>query len=89
MGVLKFGKPFKFNLLVKNDGNKSITVNKLSVGCTSCTKATMQNSHIGPTEEGVIDVEFTPGVVGRNRKSITVITDEGNLKMEFVADVQG
>lgn len=88
LGALKFGKPYKFNFIVKNEGGKGVNVTKLSVGCTSCTKAEMKNKYIGPAEEGIIDIEFTPGVLGKNRKSVTLVTDDGNLKMEFTADVE-
>jgi hypothetical protein len=88
LGVLKFGRPSKFNLIVKNSGNNPITVNKVSVGCTSCTKAKLSRNTIGAGEEALVEVEFTPGTLGQQRKSVTLSYDGGSLKMEFTANVE-
>lgn len=87
LGTLKFGKPYNFNFIVKNDSSNKVELKKLSVGCTSCTKATCPVTTIGPTEEAVINVVFTPGTMGKQRKSVVVKYDDTSLKMEFVADV--
>lgn len=88
LGRIKFGKPYSFKYILKNNGNKELKITKLSVGCTSCTKASTTTDRLGPTEETTINVVFTPGTVGRNRKNINVAYDDTSLKLEFIADVE-
>ena len=87
LGTLKFGKPYNFNFIVKNDSRDSVELKKLSVGCTSCTKATCPVTTVGPTEEAIINVVFTPGTMGKQRKSVVVQYNDTSLKMEFTANV--
>ena len=88
MGKLTFGKPYNFNVVVKNNGNDPITVSKISVGCTSCTKAKMVKNIIGASEEGIVEIEFTPGTLGAQRKSVTLNYEGGFFKTEFIANVE-
>lgn len=88
LGALKFGKPYNFNLIVKNTGDSPVTVNKISVGCTSCTKAKMAKNILGAGEEGIVEVEFTPGTLGTQRKSVTLSFDGDSYRMEFIANVE-
>lgn len=88
LGKLKFGKPYSFNFVVKNDGKEPATLSKISVGCTSCTKATCPTTIIPATQEATIDIVFTPGTLGKQRKSVVVHYNDTSLRMEFVADVE-
>lgn len=88
LGTLKFGKPHNFDIVVKNGGNNPVIINKISVGCTSCTKAKMSKSTIGASEEGMVHVEFTPGTMGQQRKSVTLSYEGGSFKIEFTANVE-
>lgn len=88
LGRIKFGKPYSFKYILKNNGTKEVKINTLTVGCTSCTKASAAANKLGPTEETTINVVFTPGTLGKNRKSINVAYDDSSLKLEFIADVE-
>lgn len=88
MGTIKFGLKHSFKLLVRNDSQKDMTLNRLTVGCTSCTKAATSKRHLSPSEIAVIDVEFTPGVLGPQKKSVTLSYDDTSLRLEFIADVK-
>ena len=88
LGTLKFGEPYSFRFLLKNNGDREVTVTKLTAGCSSCTKLSMPRMYIGPTEQGVVNVVFTPGTLGPQRKSITVTYDNQSLRLEFIADVK-
>lgn len=88
LGKIKFGKPHSFNMTFRNDSNKDVTVTKLVVGCSSCTKAQIRNTILHPSDIGVIETVFTPGTLGKQKKNVSVLTDNGTLKLEFTADVE-
>jgi hypothetical protein len=88
LGRLKFGKAEKFTIPIKNEGDSAVKIDKLILGCGSCTEASSPKTMLFPDEEVQINVKFTPGSVGNQKKYIQVRYD-GNqiLKLEFTAEV--
>ena len=85
---MKFGKPNGFSFIVKNDTITNLEINKLIVGCGSCTKASTSKVLLKPNEETTIDVVFTPGSTGPQKKHVTVNYDNNQaLRLEFTAEV--
>ena len=85
---IKYGKPVSFTYRVKNETGTPLEINKLIVGCGSCTKATTNKTNLAPDEEIDINVVFTPGSTGPQKKHVTVRYNEDMiLKLEFTADV--
>lgn len=94
LGSLKYGQEFPFTYTVKNIGTSEIRISKLSVGCTSCTKASTKDSILSPGQEGTIEVVFTPGSTGLATKHISVNYGMGDgampaLDLKFKANVHG
>lgn len=88
LGKLKFGKPYTFDFKLKNDSEKPILVDKVIVGCGSCTTATLSGNLIQPGTEATLRAIFTPGTTGKQSKYINVKYDSGAvLKLEFTAHV--
>lgn len=88
LGKLKYGKPSGFNFQIKNQSGREIKINKIVVGCGSCTKASTTKEILQPGEDGIINVTFTPGSTGNQTKHISVRYDESQvLKLEFTAEV--
>lgn len=87
LGKVKFGKPHSFTFCLENNGNQTITVDKLVVGCNSCTKASLKKTIIRPSESVLLDVVFTPGSLGDQKKFITVKWGGlvNDLKLAFTA----
>lgn len=87
LGDIKFGKTVKFSFDVKNCGQQPIEITKLWVGCSSCTKATTRKVRLADGECSTVDVEFTPGSLGPQNKSVQIQWN-GNqvLKLEFTAN---
>lgn len=88
LGRLKYGRPHGFLFQLRNQGSNPLEIRKVAVGCTSCTKATIKKTHLGPQEETEVSVVFTPGSTGPQTKSISVLYNaDSSLKLEFTADV--
>jgi hypothetical protein len=87
LGKVKFGKPHAFTFCVQNIGNGIIEITKIQVGCGSCTTAHVKNTHLRSGESTDINVVFTPGSTGEQKKFITVKWNNINdLKLSFTAD---
>lgn len=89
IGRVKFGQVHTFDFHVTNTGDKVIRIKKLQVGCSSCTVAKIKKPLIGPGETAVINVEFTPGTISKQRKHIDVLYDDTSLKLEFRGESYG
>jgi len=88
LGRLKYGRPTTFNFQVKNEGPRTLKIDKLTVGCGSCTKARILKTSIAPDEEVLIEATFTPGSIGPQTKHITIRYDNDQvLQLQFTADV--
>lgn len=88
LGKVKFGKPHSFTFCLENTSSQTITIDKIVVGCNSCTKASLKQKVVPPYQSVLMDVIFTPGSLGNQKKFITVkwgglIND---LKLAFTAE---
>lgn len=72
LGTLKFGVPHHFKYVITNNYTKDVIINRLVLGCKSCTVATIEKNTIKPGESTNINVVFTPGSTGINSKKISV-----------------
>lgn len=87
LGKLRKGIPFKFKYYLENEGNSDVRINKITVGCGSCTKASTSKIELKPGEVSTIDVTFTPGSIGPQLKYIYVKWNEDKqLKLDFTAE---
>jgi hypothetical protein len=88
LGDLKYGQPYSFKYSLKNASEQPITVNRVMVGCGSCTTANIHKLSISPGEETDLDVVFTPGSTGIQRKGITIqYNDTDSVVLNFTASV--
>lgn len=92
LGKLRYGKKYSFIYTLLNDGEKNISVEKLVIGCSSCTSARINNTLIEKGENGYLEVDFTPGSTGLQSKKITVIYreeggDQQSLPVSFIGVV--
>lgn len=88
LGKLRFGKDHKFKYILTNEFSKSLMINKLITGCSSCTKAYTNKTYLKPGESSDIIVTFTPGSKGQQVKTINVVYNNiENLLLKFTADV--
>jgi hypothetical protein len=88
LGDLKYGQPYSFKYSIKNTSQNPVTINRVMVGCGSCTTANIQKSLISPGEESDLDVVFTPGSTGLQQKGITIQYDDNNsITLKFTATV--
>ena len=88
LGEIRFGKSTSFKYSVTNEGSNPLEITKIVVGCGSCTKASTTKTKLLPGETSEIDVQFTPGSIGSQKKYITVKYDDIQvLSLQFTADV--
>ena len=87
LGNIPFGKPYNFYFTVKNTGLTPIQITKLWVGCSSCTKAKTDKDKLAEGECTKIDVVFTPGTLGPQKKNIQIQWNGSEvIKLEFTAE---
>ena len=87
LGKIKKGSPYSFQFILKNDGQSSVLIDRISVGCGSCTKASTSKVNVNPGETSSIDVVFTPGSTGTQQKFVNVQWNGDNLlQLTFTAD---
>lgn len=87
LGKLKYGLPHAFNYFLTNQSSEPITIDKIIVGCGSCTTAQMRKTNLAPGESTLIEAVYTPGSTGNQRKNIQVKYGNEVLKLEFTANV--
>ncbi len=87
LGNIPFGKAFPFSFTVTNTGKTPVEITKLWVGCSSCTKASTTKAKLAEGECTTINVVFTPGTIGPQKKNVQVQWN-GNqvVKLEFTAE---
>ena len=88
LGSLKFGVPHAFSYEISNPTANTITINKLVMGCNSCTKADIENHILPPGSTTKINVIFTPGSTGLQSKHIDVMYNGTSLSLKFTAKVE-
>lgn len=89
LGVLKYGKSENFNYVLKNESSEPLHIEKVIVGCGSCTTAKVYKTNINPGDTTILQASFTPGSTGKQTKYIQVrYNSDSILKLEFTADVE-
>jgi len=87
LGKVKKGKSYSFKFTLKNNSENTITIDRIAVGCGSCTKASTSKMKISPGDISDINVVFTPGSTGSQQKFVDVQWNKDNiLKLVFTAD---
>ena len=93
LGNLKFGVPKKFEVEITNDSSTMLTVTKLQPSCSACTSARMKQSILSPGQVGIVELTFTPGSTGINKKQVVIhYTENGHSAsgvIKFTAQVNG
>ncbi len=90
LGRIKFGTINKFSFILLNRGNKDVVIKKAIVSCSSCTQAVIKNRVVRPMSDSAINVTFTPGTIGKQKKHIDIIYDnDQNLRLDFIAESHG
>lgn len=87
LGKIKFGQPHSFTYEVTNTGDAPLEISKIVVGCNSCTKASTSKTKLKPEEASTINVTFTPGSIGSQKKFLVVKWNETQrLELSFIAE---
>ena len=87
LGKVKKGSPYSFQFALRNNGQNEVIIDRISVGCGFCTKASTSKVKLGPGDTSNIDVIFTPGSTGTQQKFVNVQWNRDNLlKLTFTAD---
>lgn len=73
LGSLKFGQPHSFTYTLTNDHTQEVHINKIVLGCASCTKASVDKWTVQPGETSILSVVFTPGSLGLQTKTIQIL----------------
>lgn len=94
LGNLKYGETYNFTYTIENTYSKDLSIERVYAGCAACTKVKVGKSNLSPGEKTSIDVSFIPGRVGRQTKSITIVSKTGSvlrpdLVLKFKSTVNG
>lgn len=87
LGKIKFGEPHSFTVELQNDTDKPIDIDRIAVGCSSCTKVHSDTWYVDIGEKIIIDVIFTPGALGIQTKKIYVFHNDGEIEIKFKSNV--
>ncbi len=91
LGTLKFGVPHNFTYTLTNTSDKVVNIDKVHVGCASCTTVSLNKTKASPGEDILINGVFTPGSTGINMKNVSIdyiINDIPlHLPLKFKANV--
>ena len=80
-GALNSGEIVSFTFVFKNEGTKTLLITDIDSGC-GCTQVNIQEKSIAPGKEGRIEVIYnSSGEVGRQLKTITLISNAEQAKM--------
>ena len=90
LGKLKYGQPYTFHYNIENPSSSTIKVDKLVMGCSSCTKAHMETDTLLPGQSTRVVATFTPGSTGIQSKHIDIIYNNklSTLSLKFTATVE-
>ncbi len=72
LGEVKMEKEYKFKYIVTNISQKAVQINKLTLSCGSCTKASTDKTLLAPNQSTVVSIVFTPNSTGINKKRISI-----------------
>lgn len=92
LNKLTLGKTYGFSYILENTSTSPILIKKIVRGCGSCTEAECKSPNVEPGKKTLIDVKFTPGSTGINKKTLQVIYTgedgvEQNLNLTFGGSV--
>lgn len=74
-GSLKAGEVVSFTFVFRNEGTKTLVIEKIESGC-KCTEVVIPNRSIEPGREGQIEVIYnSAGEVGRQLQTITIFSN--------------
>ncbi|HCY42174.1 MAG TPA: hypothetical protein DHV48_12605 [Prolixibacteraceae bacterium] len=74
-GSLKSGEVVSFTFVFRNEGTKTLVIDRVESGC-KCTEIVIPNKSIEPGKEGQIEVIYnSAGEVGRQLQTITVFSN--------------
>lgn len=86
LGSIKFGKIQQFSYSLTNEGTEEVNIRKVVVSCSSCTVATASKNKVKVGETIQINVTFTPGTVGLQKKYVEILYNrDEKIKLEFKA----
>jgi hypothetical protein len=99
LGKVRKDVPHKFKYTIRNNGPASATIKNITVGCGSCTQASMDKNVLEVEGTAEVHVIFTPTSTGNQLKGlnieyITYNPEIGNqpltynIALKFSAEVQ-
>lgn len=80
LGTIKYGVPQSFTYKVTNGYHEPVKIQKLIIGCTSCTKAQIDKWDLEREDTATISAVFTPGSTGLQNKKITLLYTVGDIE---------
>lgn len=95
LGAVKFGSTIKFQYEVTNKYPVDVVLDAITPGCASCTKVTVRDRNLKVGQSTFIDVAFTPGSTGVQKKTISIsyttadIRNTGDILLTFKAISHG
>lgn len=72
LGKLTNGKPYNFHYVVTNSSNEQLVIKQITVGCGSCTQASIDKYTLAPGEVTYLRVVFTPNSSGLQMKTVSI-----------------
>ncbi len=81
LGNLPYGIAHQFKFVLTNRYSQPITIVDLKAGCASCTTAVASKSIVGPYDTVDLNVTFTPGSTGANKKYINIFYSKAGVGM--------
>jgi len=81
LGNLPYGIPYSFKFILTNRHSEPVTIVSLQAGCASCTTAVASKSVVSPYDTVDVNITFTPGSTGANKKYINIFYSKGGVAM--------
>jgi hypothetical protein len=82
-GSLKAGEVVSFTFVFRNEGTKTLTIDRAEADC-GCTELIIPEKSIAPGKEGRIEVIFdSAGEVGKLLKTITISTNAQHASIQL------
>lgn len=94
LGVLHFGRTYKFKFHLKNEYSHPIKIDKAYGGCSACTTVHIEKTNIESGESFDVNVSFTPGSTGMQSKNVYISYSHNlvpfpDLQLKFKGMVDG
>lgn len=82
-GSLKAGEVVSFTFVFRNEGTKTLTIDRAETDC-GCTETAIPEKNIAPGKEGRIEVIFnSAGEVGKVLKAITITSNAEQAQIQI------